>query len=331
MISKLAKASVTVFLVLYAMPLAAWLTARTVQGESLWAVGYMNAIGIWWFAPLIVLLPVALLVQARLASIIGGVLLLPFLWFYGADFVPGLPPSVPEGAVTLKVMSFNTLFANGDYEAVITRIRENEPDIVAAQELAPDMDNAITAALAGSHPYRITNSWPDPRGIGLWSRYPITEGENRTSEGWEWWMHEVNVDVQGRPVAVYNLHLWPIGTTDPAGFRIALAAQHEQVEELMGMLESETSPNVIVLGDFNTSPTNENYRTLTTVLDDAWSEVGWGTGFTFPAQGMLNTRVPPFLRIDYLMTKGSIRPLSMEVLEKAGSDHLPIIGEFVIP
>jgi endonuclease/exonuclease/phosphatase (EEP) superfamily protein YafD len=329
MITKLVTAAVTVATVIYAMPLIAWLIARTIEGESLWAVGYMNAVGIWWFAPLLVLLPVALLVRARLGSILGGLLLLPFLWFYGADFVPGLPQSIPEDAVTLRVMTFNTLFVNGDFAGVIERIRENDPDVIAAQELAPDLDDAITTALAESHPYKITNSWPDPRGIGLWSRYPMTEGENRTTERWEWWMHEVNLDVEGRPVAIYNLHLWPIGTTDPAGFRIALAAQHQQVDELMAMLETETSP-VIVVGDFNASPTNENYQTLTTVLDDAWSEVGWGTGFTFPAQGMMSTRVPPFLRIDYLMSKGNIRPLSIKVLEKAGSDHLPVIGEFLI-
>lgn len=329
MIGKLAKAAVTVAMVLYAMPLVAWLLARTIQGERWWAVGYMNAVGIWWFAPLLVLLPVALLVQARLAAILGGVLMLPFLWFYGADFIPGLPTSVPENAPTVRVMTFNTLFANGDPEGVIALIRERDPDIVATQELSPDLDAIISNALAESHPYKITNSWPDPRGIGLWSRYPMSEGENRTTEGWEWWMHEVNVDVEGRPLAIYNLHLWPIGTTDPAGFRIALAAQHEQVDELLRMLEREESP-VIVLGDFNASPTNENYQTLKTVLRDAWSEVGWGTGFTFPAQGMMGTRVPPFLRIDYLMYQGKLRPLSIEVLEKAGSDHLPVIGEFLM-
>lgn len=157
----------------------------------------------------------------------------------------------------------------------------------------------------------------------------MTEGETRTTERWEWWMHEVNVDVEGRPLAIYNVHLWPIGTTDPEGFRIALEVQHEQVDELLAMIEAESSP-VLLVGDFNASPTNENYRALRAVLKDAWSEVGWGPGFTFPAQGMMGTQVPPFLRIDYLMSKGPIRPVSIQVLEKAGSDHLPVMAEFVM-
>lgn len=329
MMAKLAKATVTLAVVLYAMPVVAWLVARILEGESLWAVGYMNAVGIWWFAPLLVLLPVALVVRARQAIIISLVLVLPFLWFYGWDFLPGLPRSTSEETVTLRVMTFNTLFANGDFEGVLARIRESDPDVIAIQELSPEMDNAITSAFAESHPYRITNSWPDPRGIGVWSRYPMTAGENRTTEGWEWWVHEVNLDVQGRPVALYNTHLWPIGTTDPAGFRIALAAQHDQVDELIPMIEAETVP-VILAGDFNASPTNQNYRRLRNILEDSWGEAGWGTGFTFPAQGMMGTDVPPFLRIDYLMTRGNIDAISMEVLETAGSDHLPVVGEFII-
>src|SRR5688500_1089225 len=122
-------------MVLYAMPLFAWLLARAEQGETWWAVGYMNAAGIWWFAPLALFLPVALLLRARQATVVGLVLLLPFLWLCGADFVPGLGRSTADGSVTLKVLTFNTLVNNQNYESVIARIHEIDPDIIAVQEL----------------------------------------------------------------------------------------------------------------------------------------------------------------------------------------------------
>ncbi len=329
MIVRLTQATVILLLVVYAMPLVAWLMARVVPGENLYVVGYLNAVGIWWFAPLVVLLPVSFLVRTRQAMVTALALCVPALWLYGADFVPGVPTAVPEDAPTIKVMTFNTLFVNRNYDGVIATIRDANPDVVAAQELAPDMADAITAAFAEEYPYTSINAWPDPRGIGIWSRFPLTAGEDLTLEGWEWWVHEVNLDVEGRPLAIFNVHLWPIGTLDREQFQEALKAQHEQVAELQTMVAAKEVP-VIIVGDFNASPTNDSYTNIDKVANDAWREVGWGTGFTYPARGSLSTRIPPFLRIDYLWYRGGVTPLSVNVLPRAGSDHLPLVGEFLL-
>lgn len=329
MIVRLTQGAVIFLLVLYAMPLVAWLAARIYPGENYYIVGYLNAVGIWWFAPLMVLLPVALLVRTRQAIIIALALCVPALWMYGADFVPGLPVSVADDAPTIKVMTFNTLVSNRDFDAVMNAIREANPDVLATQELSPEMRDMISSTFAEEYPYVIENAWSDPRGIGIWSRFPMTAGEDRTLEEWEWWVHEVNLDVEGRPVTLFNVHLWPIGTISRTQFQRALSAQHQQVAELQAMITAKDVP-VLIVGDFNASPTNDAYTNIDKVANDAWRDVGFGTGFTFPAPNSISTRIPPFLRIDYLWYRGGLTPLSIEVLPRSGSDHLPVVGEFLL-
>ena len=40
-------------MILYTIPLTTWLLQRWWHGESWSAIGFMNAAGVWWFAPLL--------------------------------------------------------------------------------------------------------------------------------------------------------------------------------------------------------------------------------------------------------------------------------------
>lgn len=321
---------VTITVILYTIPLTTWLLQRWWQGESWSVIGFMNAVGVWWFAPLLVLLPISLLLRARQALIMLFIILLPALYLFGADFVPHLLASAPEDAPRVRLLSFNMLASNEDYDAVAELIRTQDPDIVAIQELSIEMTTQLNATIGQSYPYQALYAWHDPRGIGIWSRYPLTEGEWRTHNAWERWVHSAIVDVDGRQLNLFNVHLWPVGTLDRQQYARALQLQREQVQQL-NQLVTQTDLPVLVVGDFNTSPTNETYTLLDQQLDDAWRQIAFGPGFTYPAPGTLNSWVPPFLRIDYMWTKGAVTPLQMQVLpEGAGSDHLPLLAEFAI-
>ena len=327
---RISKIGVTIIVTLYTIPLITWLLLRWWHGESWTSVGVMNAIGVWWFVPLLLLLPIALLLRARQALVMLFILLLPALYLFGAEYVPHFWLNVPEDARSIRVLSFNMLSSNVAYDAVIELIREQEPDIIAMQELSVGMSIALNENLADIYPYQEVYAWNDPRGMGIWSRYPLTEGPWRTDHAWERWVHSAIVDIEGQPLFLFNVHLWPTGTLDKEQFARALMIQEEQAQELNTLI-SESEIPVLVVGDFNSSPTNETHAILDQELDDAWRQVGFGPGFTFPAPGTFNSWVPRFLRIDYFWTKGSITPLKVQVLsQSAGSDHLPLLGEFAI-
>ena len=91
--------------------------------------------------------------------------------------------------------------------------------------------------------------------------------------------------------------------------------------------------NLIVLGDLNLPDRSGAYRQLTTRLDDAHREAGWGLGYTFP-QGLVWGRfwVPfPFLRTDYVLHSPDIRALDIQRGTPSGSDHLPVVARLGLP
>jgi endonuclease/exonuclease/phosphatase (EEP) superfamily protein YafD len=330
MLLRITKSAVTVLAVLYSAPVAAWLFFRLLKGEAWPLVGALNSVGVWWFAPLLVLLPVALLVRARQASIMAVLILVAALPLVGPDFTPGLSPGVPADAPRLRVLTYNALISNVAYDAVEAMIREQQPDVIAVQELSHEMAAEITARVGSDYPYQLLHPWSDPRGMGIWSRYPIASSTTLTLYDWENWAQYAQLDVGGRAVHFWNLHLWPIGTLDRTIFARNLIRQHEQAEQLGATVAGLEGP-VLVAGDLNASPTNRTYALLNQELDDAWREAAFGPGFTFPAPGTALPGVPPFLRIDYLWTKGPLTALEVRVLDSgAGSDHLPLVGEFAL-
>ncbi|MBA3530615.1 MAG: endonuclease/exonuclease/phosphatase family protein [Ardenticatenales bacterium] len=326
---RLTKGLVTIAVVLYSTPLTAWLLFRAWYGEQWPMVGALNAVGLWWFAPLVVLLPVALLVRARQATLMSLLILLPALLFFGDDFLPGQSREVAEDIPRLRVLSFNALISNVAYDAVAETIRTEEPDVIAIQELSEEMAAELTARVGEQYPYQLLYPSPYPDGIGLWSRYPLREGPSLDYAGWKHWAQSATVEVEGHSVRLFNIHLWPIGVLDRELFARNLAYQHAQVAVLQKVI-AETEGAVLVVGDFNASPTNESYHRMDEELVDAWREVAIGPGFTWPAPGARLRWSQPFLRIDYMWTKGRVTPLRVRVLPRIGSDHLPLVGDFAL-
>lgn len=329
MLLRATKTAVTVLVVLYSAPVAGWLFFRLWKGEVWPLVGLLNAVGVWWFAPLLVLLPVALLARARQASMMALLIGLAALPLVGPDFTPGAPAPPSDTAPRLRVLTFNALVSNVDFDAVETLIRDEQPDVLAVQELSHEMADEISARVGEVYPYRLLHPWSDPRGIGLWSRYPIVNSSTASLEVWENWGQYAQLDVAGRTVHLWNVHLWPIGTLDLERFSANLVRQHQQAEELRAAV-ARVEGAALVVGDLNASPTNRTYGILNQELDDVWRRAAFGPGFTFPAPGSALPGVLPFLRIDYLWSRGPLVPLEVRLLGDSGSDHLPLVADFAL-
>jgi vancomycin resistance protein VanJ len=326
---RVTKFLVTTLALLYAAPVVAWLFFRAWRGETWPMIGLMNAGGLWWFAPLLVLLPIALLVRARQATFTTLLLLVAAVVLFGEEFVPHFPREVADDVPRLRVLSFNAHVDNRAFDVVERMVREQNPDIFAIQELSPEMAQHLNDRLGEEYRYQILNPWTDPRGIGMWSRYPLIEAERFDLELWEGWGQTAIVNVDGQPLYFINVHLWPIGTLDRDQFARGLARQRQQAITLRDHVAAINGP-VLLVGDFNASPTNDSHRLMSEVMTDVWRQVAMGPGFTWPAPGSVNRFARPFLRIDYMWTKGAIQPLNIRVLPRAASDHLPLFAEFVI-
>jgi len=88
--------------------------------------------------------------------------------------------------------------------------------------------------------------------------------------------------------------------------------------------EIVSSPHPVVLcGDFNDVPNSYAYQTINNLLDDAFTEGGYGTGRTF-------LKLSPTLRIDYIFHDEKLKPVYFKTIQKTKSDHRPVTASFLI-
>ncbi len=228
-------------------------------------------------------------------------------------------------APDFTVLTYNLQMTTEDLEVLATILEQTDADIVALQELSVLAGAHFKTRLSTRYPYiAFYPRNPGNTGMGVMSRYPITDEE--------FWQNEqidgalgnmrVEIDVDGTLIALYNVHPRP-----PISFESGLtpAAHSAEVDVLMARLADEPLPTLIA-GDLNMSPWLDEYPQITGAgFRDSFYDVGHaGFGFTFPA-GKAGLPNMPMLRLDYLFHDASFTALESYVWSQSGpSDHLPV-------
>ena len=130
-----------------------WFSLHLLYGDRIWWIGLLNAIAAWLFTPLFILLPLTL--RTRNVRWYGPLLapLLLFLVLYGPLFAPTYSPAHAADDATLTLLSFN-IWAGSRTEKTAQVIADNEwPDIVALQELTPQMADVLIEMAGHHYPY----------------------------------------------------------------------------------------------------------------------------------------------------------------------------------
>jgi len=301
----------------------------------------------WWFAtlvmygprwiyaaPLVVLMPAALLVRPRL--------LLP-LSFCGAVAIFSLMGlCIPwrtwgkSKPAALRVLSYNIeryKVPGKDFSALLDR---EQPDLIAVQECAG----------VG----RWTNWW---KRHGEWhtvhrgelmiaSRFPIKSVEVSYSH----WppnrrpvlnaIYCVLSTPQGE-IGFCNLHLdtprraitavldrETLLNLENAGYaNYRLACRRHESADLLDWL-NQFPESKIIAGDFNMAPDSLIHRSDWAGFRDSFQWSGWGFGFT---KRTVIRRQEYGLRIDRVLTDGNWTPLRSWTGPELGPDHLPLFAE----
>ena len=280
------------------------------------------AISSWWLA-------VALAIPA--AALIG-VQLPPRSRHPG----PGQPGPAPHpaatgeaapGPVTIRFLTVNVQGGHADPAAVVRLVREHDVDVLAIQELTPQMVRKLKDAdLPGLLPFSHLDPRPAARGTGLWARWPLVPLP--PVPGTVAAFPRAQIDPSGRqPVTVTAVH-------PKAPLNNYQRLWQQELAALRHVLASTPGPQ-IAAGDFNATRDHRPFRDLLAAglvdCGDAAADRPW-PGFTWPSVWpgfviKIHPPVPPFMRLDHILTsRDSCTPRKVDIFRVPGTDHCAVLA-----
>lgn len=242
-------------------------------------------------------------------------------------------------AADLRVATLNAYyFAQGESRYQTARsvaeiMLQEQVDILCLQEVPTLPVDSVTRYFAACMPYFVQES-----GEMILSHYPIVDHRYmQFADSWNAYLW-TDLAVGDDTVRIISVHLQ---TTGIAALRASYRKDHDreapvekllgevernsrirarQVHELEQLIDSARGP-LILVGDFNDTPSSYTYRRIARRLRDGFRAAGHGYGSTFRHLGGV-------LRIDYLFSNDSLRCVGYRTLPDAVSDHRAVIADF---
>ncbi|MFO0999482.1 MAG: endonuclease/exonuclease/phosphatase family protein [Planctomycetaceae bacterium] len=290
----------------------------------------------WWVADLIANLRVQLMIglivcligllatrQIRWAIVVVIALVWHVSWIAPYLFAP----SKPTGSPVLKVCTVNVLTQNFQYDKIVDMLKRTDADLIAVLELGSGLESRLREELGNTYPYDISESSDDGNfGIGLWSKRPLED--DRIFHLTVPLVPSVSatVDVDGERVRVIATHPIP-----PIGSR-SFESRNRHLELLAKRLRPEDSESnrraTIVVGDLNLTPWSPWYgkfladAELKDCIEGDWLQALTPTWYRWKA-------FPFGLVLDHGFCSADLRCSRRQVLEDIGSDHRPVLLEFI--
>jgi endonuclease/exonuclease/phosphatase (EEP) superfamily protein YafD len=319
-----------------AVEVAGWLSlAAALVGWAvlrfgdLWAPSALLMFGPRWVLalPPVLLLPVAVVLRRRALWAVVPALVVAGGPVAGFSVPWGRLGSDPPAGPRLRVLSCNMHYAKVDPGPLDRLVEETRPDVVAIQEWRDSARSAVLLG-AGWHTHRVS-------GLFLASRFPVRRadrlGDGSTGERGSVVRYEL--DTPDGAVTVFNLHFATprkgLGTLvgfDRRGLdevRANSEVRWRQSEFVAAEAGRATGP-VVLVGDFNTPPESAIFRRVWSGYANAFSDAGWGWGYTFRAR---RTAV----RIDHVLVGGGGWATACRVGPDVGSPHRPVLADVAWP
>lgn len=238
-----------------------------------------------------------------------------------------LQPSAPTpGVPHFTVMSYNVELDSAGEPTTLALIGARDVDVVALQEVTPDMEALLRAQYAEQYPHQLFQSAEGTDGLAFLSRHELTDrGVHPGPGGWHPAWH-VNVALPGVSLQVLNVHLRSLFSGNSWVVQSFLEAQEDHVREIHAFSAgSDPSVSNLVLGDFNEGPEGDAITYLQRKgFDNALPAFhpGQPTWRFRSVAGQLEST------IDHILYDETLRPLDSWVLVQGQSDHLPVLAHF---
>jgi endonuclease/exonuclease/phosphatase (EEP) superfamily protein YafD len=267
------------------------------------------AVTVWWLAILLAI-PAVMLLIWQLPPLKGT--------GYQAESGPSGESGSALTMLSLRLLTVNARGGAADPAALLRALRRHKVDVLAVQELTPQMVSRLAAAgLSQLLPFSHLDPQPGSPGAGLWARWPLSPLP--AVLGLTWATPRARLDpLGGWPVTLTVVHpLAPMhGHAEKWQHELALIRQ---------TLASGEEPQVVA-GDFNASRDHRPFRDLLAAgfkdcADSNQSRRSW-PGFTWPtAGGML-----PVMRLDHVLVSQSATVRMARAIRVPCTDHHAVLA-----
>ncbi len=324
--------------------------ARSAVGVGLRAIGWLIVAALALLAllrlvawdsvqPLIVVDDLAQVVYLPAYVVAAGALIMRRWWLAAAATVivaaqvafvaPELSAATPAPGWVHRAPVVRVFDANIDknlrFDAGYVRaIESDRPDVITLEEFTPPaLQSMMASGVLASFPYRCAAPAYGATGFLIASRLRLTGCQVRSvvvDGQWTPYMVEATLWSSGGPVALRLVHtLAPF----PAYWRewsAALAAVGKSIR-------ASGDSNMLMVGDFNATWGNKEFVALLhDGLTDGAAARGEATDMTWP-NGAL---VPPFVRIDHVLTGTRLAVTEITTKSGFGSDHRYLVATVAI-
>jgi endonuclease/exonuclease/phosphatase family metal-dependent hydrolase len=218
----------------------------------------------------------------------------------------------------IKLASWNIYFGKMNRPELISEIAAFDADIILLQA-SYDSLRDMRDKFPGRHTdrtddfvivskFKILNVFEPP---------PLADGELPKFVGY-------TLDTPDGHLHVFNIHPFSPrhALFEDQETRANLTHREAQFEAAVWAARNDGAPFIIV-GDTNLPPGSGILRRHRGDLKDAFEEVGFGFGYTFPSKKI-------WMRIDRAFGSDGIRFLNMHVGPRGNSDHRPIFVDFEV-
>ncbi len=225
------------------------------------------------------------------------------------------PIEAAEDQAVLRVITYNVLGSNRNYDATVDFLRRQAADVVLLNEVHGPWFRAL-AALTDVYPYTLDCSGIRWCNLAVLSRLPLGDTYVGRPGSYAPQMADVTVRALGRDVRLLGTHL--VHGLVPGGF----ARQGLEVQRVADRVNLRRMPTVLA-GDFNMSPWAPRLQAM---ADRAGLTVTPSLFGTWPAGLPMPARIP----IDHVLVSPDLQVTDRRLGPALGSDHRPVIATIAL-
>lgn len=233
--------------------------------------------------------------------------------------------SVPAEAPRLRCLLFNVRYSNERMSEVAAFLREQEPDLLAVQEVTPALHAQLVEECGFIEIAKELR--PDPLSAAIYRRadapIEVESSEVLRADRTPVAVGFLSAQLRwgSRSFRVVVPRILPPVKGEPVR---ALRAEHYAY--LRGI--AQDSPALVLIGDLNSTPFSSDFRALLRETGLRDSAQGFGYQPSWPTFGLASLAPIP---IDHVLHSAAFVTAKREVIRrKLGSDHFPVLAELVV-